>query len=124
MNTKNLSGSVKVAVLVKSFGQDACRKLISTLSDAEKEKINTLVNEMGAIQPELAEKVAQEFTGMKEEENEGKNEKQHKKNEGDEKEGIRASEKNLQAIKSMNHEQLVRMVKDEHPQTIAIVIAH
>ena len=49
MNTKNLSGSVKVAVLVKSFGKDACSKLISTLSDAEKEKINTLVNEMGAI---------------------------------------------------------------------------
>ena len=126
MNTKNLSGSVKVAVLVKSFGKDACSKLISTLSDAEKEKINTLVNEMGDIQPELAEKVAQEFTGMKEKENAGKNEKQHKENEKDrkEKEAIRASEKNLHTIKSMNAEQLVCMVKDEHPQTIAIVIAH
>ncbi len=126
MNTNNLSGSVKVAVLVKSFGKDVCSKLISTLSDAEKEKINTLVNEMGAIQPELVEKVAQEFTGMKEEENAGKNEKQHRKNEeyGKENEAIRASEKNLHAIKSMNPEQLVRMVKDEHPQTIAIIIAH
>jgi flagellar motor switch protein FliG len=126
MNTESLSGPVKVAVLVKSLGKDACSKLINTLSDAEKEKINTLANEMGAIQPELVEKIAQEFTVMNEKENAGNNEQQHrtKEEDGKEQEGISASEKNLQTIKSINAEQLVRMLKDEHPQTIAIVIAH
>ena len=126
MHTETLSGPVKVAVLIRSFGKDACSKLMNTLSNAEKEKINTLVNELGPIQPELAEKVAQEFTGMNVKENAGKNEKQHRKNgeDGKEEEDLSASEKNLQAIKSMNAEQLVRMIKDEHPQTIAIILSH
>ena len=55
MHTESLSGPVKVAVLIRSFGKDACSKLMNTLSNAEKEKINTLVNELGPIQPELAE---------------------------------------------------------------------
>ena len=125
MNTERLSGPLKVAILVKTFGEDACSKLISTLSDPDKEKINAFVNEMGDVQPELAEKIAQEFIAGHLESTEEKQTKNDKKKEaGKGEESETASEKNLRAIKSMNAEQLFRMIKDEHPQTIAVIMAH
>ena len=121
MNSENLSGPLKVAILVKSLGISACRNLINMLSNAEKETVKTLVGEMGAIQVDVAEKIAQEFTEMGLKKNAGENKKllaQKKK------EAANAPEQNIDAIKSMSAEQLVRVIKDEHPQTIAIVIAH
>ena len=121
MNSENLSGPLKVAILVKSLGISACRNLINMLSNAEKETVKTLVGEMGAIQVDVAEKIAQEFTEMGLKKNAGENKKllaQKKK------EAANAPEQNIDAIKSMSAEQLVRVIKDEHPQTIAIIIAH
>jgi len=121
MNSKNLSGPVKVAILVKALGIDACGKLINTFSNTEKETVKTLIDEMGVIQVDVAEKVAQEFTETGLQKNAGENKKLLTQKE---KEAANAPEQNIDAIKSMSAEQLVRVIKDEHPQTIAIIIAH
>ena len=109
MNSENLSGPLKVAILVKSLGINACGKLINTFSNTEKEKIKTLIAEMGNIQVDVSEKVAHEFieTGLQ-------------KDAGENKKLLTQKQKEDANVP----EQLVRVIKDEHPQTIAIIIAH
>ncbi|MBL0717050.1 MAG: hypothetical protein JJV89_03270 [Desulfosarcina sp.] len=121
MNSEKMSGPLKVAILVKSLGIDACSKLITTFSNDEKKTVKALVDEMDVIKLDVAEKVAQEFTEIGLKNGEGEKQKllaQKKTN------LPQAPEQNIDAIKSMSAEQLVRVIKDEHPQTIAIIIAH
>lgn len=121
MEIKNLAGSVKVAIFLKSLGENACEKIFNNLSGSEKETVRSLMSQVGDVPSELVEKVAEEFTEMV---GAGKTAIQK---------GTEQDDKNLQgdyvsgkldAIHSLKAEQLVKLIKDEHPQTIAIIIIH
>lgn len=109
MSLKDMPGLVKIAILVKILGRNVYKQFGDIFDEYEKEKIDVLVSEMGSIQPEVAEDVAKEFTRMVVKEKNAK---------------PKSPEQKLDVLKSMDSEQLGYLIKNEHPQTIAIIIAH
>lgn len=127
MDTDKLAGSVKVAILLQSMDGNAKHSLLDKMSDNERQSIENILAQMGPIPPDLVEKVAKEFTEKikkdtktKESIPDGKNKKQ-----SEEKTEKSISEPSkLSVFKGLDTDRMIELIKDEHPQTIAIIIAH
>jgi len=126
MNMKQLSGSVKVAILTNAIGFKAAGPILELLEEDERQLIYKLQSKLGSVPPELIERVAQEFienTGMPILENRAPDDgKGDKKNDEPKKKNRRIS--NLEAVKDIAPDQLLQLIKDEHPQTIALILVH
>ena len=64
MDPNNLPGPLKVAILIKSMGEVAAQKVLSTLTESERELIRKHMKELGEISPQLVEMVAKDFTDI------------------------------------------------------------
>jgi flagellar motor switch protein FliG len=113
MDSKKLPGSLKVAILIQSLGGQASQGMIDRLDPGERELIKSHLAQMGPIPQDLAEKVAEEFTALASAEEEL---------------GLQTDSDTqssaLKAIQSMDPELISKLTKNEHPQTIAIILAH
>jgi flagellar motor switch protein FliG len=131
MDTKKLSGSLKVAILIEALDASAAQAVIDSFSEEEKQLVNKLRPQVGSVSAELIEKVAQEFiekaarnhSGSRPALTVGEKGKEGGKSGHDGKE-TKPAIRNLKAIQSLSSDQLFQLIKDEHPQTIAIVAAH
>lgn len=126
MDAKDLTGSVKVAILTRAVGPDAARAILGRLSEEERELVVRLQSRLPALPPSLVDRVALEFiesagiplqlvnqTGTAPAENEAA------------KEAKKAAPKStLEAVQDMEPNQLIQLIKDEHPQTIALILVH
>ncbi|MCJ7830662.1 MAG: flagellar motor switch protein FliG [Desulfobacterales bacterium] len=124
MDAKNLPGSLKAAILIHSMGKEASQAILNSLQEEERRLVQThLAQLVGAIPPEIVESVAQEFTQMNRRPpaRSGSTVGAGGKEKTRETSGDPAS---LKAMRSIEPEQLVDMIKDEHPQTIAVIIVH
>jgi flagellar motor switch protein FliG len=135
MNPNKLAGSLKAAILVHAIGSDAASPLLDRLSDAERAMIYKLQSQMGNISPDLIERVAQEFLvslggpqlthepqGEGGANGSGEADESASEGGGD---GENANQPTkLTAIQNIETSQLVQLIKDEHPQTIALVIVN
>ena len=116
MDPKNLAGSLKAAILIQALGKNASEILLNGLNESERETVEGHLSKMGIISEDLVEKVAEEFTSK-----------------------IRTIPKelgkpaettsypgstNLKILQSMEPDNLIEIIKDEHPQTIALIIVH
>ena len=128
MDTKNLAGSLKAAILVQAMGQGRSKEILNGLSEEEREVISSHLSKMGTMPVDLAEKVAREFVEIA-------SKPPTRQIKGDIISGKELSQKietgdstpgsaNLQALQSLEVDHLAELIKDEHPQTIAIIIAH
>ena len=124
MDPRNLIGSLKAAILVHALGWDAVAPMMTQLSKYERNLIFKLQSRLGSISPALVEGVAKEFlekiTPRKEPE---------KKKDEDKKDGLEEllderRAQNLKAIQSIPPDSLMQLIQNEHPQTIALIIAH
>ena len=80
---------------------------------------------MGPIPQDLAEKVAQEFIALAGHGSAGLIQPpMGSKNPKDDQADSESELPNLKAIHSMDPDLLLKLAKDEHPQTIAITLAH
>jgi len=131
MNSQNLAGSVKAAILVKYFGEDACSGMLHSLDEKEKALIISLLPQLEDVPLDIVEKVAEEFISVTQPHSmqtqdtvkiESKNNNKH--DDSEEAEVEVETSKKLKAIRSMSSDQLVRIIKDEHPQTIALIVVH
>jgi len=107
--------------------QVAAKKVIGGLSDKERKLIHSHLNQMGPVAPVLIEKVAREFAQKLQQartRRAGKGDP--KKAAGNQSEGQKdsADESNLKAVLSLAPDRLFELIKDEHPQTIAMVLVH
>ena len=128
MDPNNLPGSLKIAILVQSMSDGASQVIINSLDDREKEVVKNHLDQMGIISPDIAEKVAVEFEetarrakstklfGDSGNDNEEKGEEYLKK--------ITTRSASLGAMLSLDSDKLYKLIKDEHPQTIAIIMVH
>jgi flagellar motor switch protein FliG len=125
MDPKTLPGSLKVAILLQSLGNDATEQILNSFDDSDRAVIESHLSQMGPISQDLVESIAQEFTGMAGQwgilsgNDASKN--------GGEKQSLPGSvpdSSNLRALKSLEPEYLSKLIKDEHPQTMAIILAH
>lgn len=127
MNASNLPGSLKVAILIQSLDKEAARKIIGGLNDTERKLIHSHLNQMGPVAPALVEKVAREFArkiaqARSRRGGGGSAGQTSGKRIGQAKEPAEGS--NLKAVLSLAPDQLFGLIKDEHPQTIAIILVH
>jgi flagellar motor switch protein FliG len=127
----------KAAVLVLALGRDESARVLSQLDEQELEELSIEVARMGTVPPEVTEAVLDEFTAMM---NDGA---------ANMRGGIDAARDLLNAsvgwdkahtiaerisanfvkapfafLQSLDHRQIVSFLSDEHPQTIALVLAH
>ncbi len=112
--------------MIKSVGDAAARKILNTLNDSEKDLIRKHMSQLGEVSPDLIEKVAKSFTEKAEkkkalflEETTNKSER----GEGGSDSSAKGTS-NLSVLRSIESDNLTKMMKNEYPQTIAIVLAH
>jgi flagellar motor switch protein FliG len=126
MDPNKLKGSVKVAILTMAIGREAAQAIVGQFSDEERTLISRLQSRLGSIPQSLINNVAQEFiekTGlplplMSEAAEDNADDSAEK----DGKEGPKKSV--LEAVQNIDPNQLMQLIKDEHPQTIALILAH
>ncbi|UCF85774.1 MAG: flagellar motor switch protein FliG [Desulfobacteraceae bacterium] len=113
MDSKKLPGSLKAAILIQSLGGQVSQEILDRLDPGERGLIKGHLSQMGPIPEYLAEKVAEEFTALA-------------SKEGEQELPIDSNTQSsaLKAIQSMDPDLLSKLTKDEHPQTIAIILAH
>ena len=126
MDPNNLPGPLKVAILIKSMGEQAAQRILSTLDDTQKELIRKHMTELGEVSPQLVEKVAKDFTDLAVEKKANLLVEKASGTDGgketSEDSGSGSSSSSI--IKTLEPDSLVKMIKDEYPQTIAIILAH
>ena len=123
MDPRNLIGSIKAAILVQALGWDVIAPVMDQLSKVERNLIFKLQSKLGSVSPGLVESVAREFLE--------KAQPTKQIDSGENGQGPEAAgglderrENNLKAIQSIAPELLIQLIQNEHPQTIALIIAH
>jgi len=122
-----LPGSLKIAILIQSLGNEASRAVLNRFNDREKTLIQNHMNQLGAVSPALVEKVAKDFAEMvtlrkakpeRSPANSGaKKEEANPAHEA-------SAESSMAALQSLDPDVLVELISNEHPQTIAIILVH
>uniref|UniRef100_A0A7C4MMN6 Flagellar motor switch protein FliG n=2 Tax=Desulfatirhabdium butyrativorans TaxID=340467 RepID=A0A7C4MMN6_9BACT len=155
IDPKNLTGPMKVAILIYSMGEEASRALVSMLDDREKAILERHMKLVEKLPPDVIEKVAAEFIALVERgknavaqiqqalnedvvplppietaiddassKREPKEAKKEKTAETEKDSQEDEEEFSLKTLQKIDPEQLAEMIRDEHPQTIAIIIVH
>src|SRR5512138_1387080 len=123
MDSRQLPGALKAAILIRSMGERNAGALLNRLTSEERELITRQINQIGPLSPELVDKVAQEFTLMAQRAKGGGGlmlpQPPAAGGEGDGK-----AIEGLDALKALGPEDIFELIKDEHPQTMAIVMIH
>jgi flagellar motor switch protein FliG len=125
MDTKQLAGTLKLAILVKSMGEDAGKDLLDALEEKEREMVMSHMEQIGNVSTELVEKVAREFTELvarRKRQRERPMIAEGKEKKEEEVPGVTSA--NLDTIQSLEPDQIVELIRDEHPQTIAVILVH
>lgn len=126
MDPRQLSGSAKAAILIKSMGEHSAAGLLSRLSAEERDVVKRQLQQVGSVSPDVVDQVAREFTLMAQRGKSGPAALPHfgggaaggatgadgKKIEG------------LEVLKSLGAEEIYDLIKGEHPQTMAMVLIH
>lgn len=129
MDTTQLSGPLKVAVLMKALGREAVQEVLTQLSDGEREQVMVHVSQLGELAPEVVEKVAQEFIALAPQfhrdvlpqDPAAQSKGPAARSKGDD---SAEGKQKLEAIEAMDPEQLAETIRNEHPQTIALIASH
>ena len=126
MDAKQLTGSVKVAILTNAIGPQAARVVLERMQDDERHLVERLQAKVRGVPPELEERVVKEFlqkSGIPLQlPNQGNTELLEPKEEEEAK--IAARTANLKAIQNLEPAHLCQLIRDEHPQTIALILVH
>jgi len=130
MEVSKLPGPLKAAILLQFLGADVAGKILERLDAKKRKLIEEHMAQIGTVPPVLFEKVAQEFALMARQYQDSPtvNQSTVKPLRDQEKHEVDSIQKqssaNLKVIESLDAEQLADLIKDEHPQTIAIILAY
>ena len=127
MDPRKLAGPLKVAMLINSLGEKASQAVLGTLSPSEQEKIKRLMPQVDAIPVEVVDKVAQEFIEQaRGGETESAVTQNSQKPGGGTSAGTPAKKSSgrLGIAHFMDPDQLVQLLQDEHPQTLALILSY
>ena len=132
---KQMSGEQKAAILLRAIGEEAAAQVMKQLDPKEIKKLGHFMNETAKISKEDEDHVISEFEAVS-----ATGEVQFKGNEyirnilikalGPEKAKsiiesmTRKTYPGLEALKWVEAKSLAAMIKVEHPQTIAVILAH
>jgi flagellar motor switch protein FliG len=129
MDYNQLKGPVKAAILIRSLGKEAADRLLNSLSDDERTVVYRQLDQMGTVSAEITEHVVKEFAdiaagrmqkGQLSLPARSANSTQAGEDNGSPPDGIEG----LEAIAALSADEISDLIKDEHPQTIAIILLH
>ncbi|MCU0559511.1 MAG: flagellar motor switch protein FliG [Desulfobacterales bacterium] len=123
MDPRQLSGAVKAAILVKAMGERYAAGLLSRLTAEEREAVSRHLPQLQAVAPEVVDQVAREFTLMAQRGHFGTPALPRPGELAGDEGGGRAID-GLAALTALSPEEVYELIKDEHPQTMAIVLIH
>ena len=138
LDKENLSGKQKAAVLCLVLGEDVTAEIFKRLGDDEVQDISREISLMGAVPADVTDRVVEEFYNLtlaKEYMTIGGIEYAKKvliKSLGPEEARriidrlIKLLEKSagFSSLEKINPQQLSKFIQNEHPQTIALILAH
>lgn len=125
MDLSQLTGSVKVAILTRAVGPQATGPILARFSEEERQLIYRLQSRLGNLPQALVNHVAQEFieaTGIPVQLPDQSVDKEPTETAKEAKKGPAKS--TLEAVQDIEPNQLIQLIKDEHPQTIALILVH
>ena len=126
MDSKRIAGPVKAAILIHGLGKPLAETLLKRFTELEKERVQEHLSQIRTISPDVVEQIAREFADIV---------RQYKSRQGKLSSGDRpaaatdagdsdAETSGLEAIRTLNADQIYDLIKDEQPQTIAIILVH
>ena len=138
---KKLSGPEKAAIMLISVGEEVAGKVLQELDDAEIQKISTHMSSLSNVPTKTAERVAEEFIDLMESGAGGvlsggrdnlrkmleatmdpvKVAEIMEKISSEEDEEVGGG---LEAVRNLEAKVIAGFMKNEHPQTCAIILAH
>ncbi len=118
MDSKSIAGPVKAAILIHALGKPLAEQLLQRLSQSEKERIRNHLAQIRTISPEVVEQVAREFAAVAQRYKPKQMPSPAAAGDSD------AETSGLQAINALSADQIFDLIKDEQPQTIAIILVH
>lgn len=130
MDPKRLPGSLKAAILVHAGGKRVEQKLFPLLEEGERALLQELLSQMEEVSPDLLENVAKEFVQLCE----GGGaplQIENPKIAGESEPPPQPRPKrpprkpaDLSALKALESDHLYELIRDEHPQTIAMILVN
>ena len=127
MDARNLPGSLKIAILVQSLGPDTSQIVMRNLAENEKKAVLAHMDQLGNVSPDLVEKIAEEFFEQLQRRNTPPGAKTPAKaasGKNDASVTAKSGASSLEAITKLDPERLFKLVENEHPQTVAIILVH
>ena len=130
MDSRNMSGSLKAAILIHSMGREVSETIFSRLTGEEKEVVSEHLSRMGALSADVIEQVAKEFTDMAARRTKIAQLEPPAQPDGaaaraaDGGGDLLAQTRGLDALLALDGDEIFELIKDEHPQTIAITLIH
>ncbi len=126
MEHRQLPGPLKAAILLRSMGEQAAASVLQRLTAEEREVVQRQLSQIGALAPEVVDQVAREFTQMAHRARSGAAALPQlppgRGNGTGEPEG--QGLQGLEALKALGSDDIFELIKDEHPQTMAVVLIH
>ncbi|MGD9269028.1 MAG: flagellar motor switch protein FliG [Desulfobacterales bacterium] len=124
MDSKGINGPVKAAILIHALGTPLANRLLQQLDEPEKERIQHHLSQIRSISPDVVAQVAKEFAAIVQR----YKAKQRTSPAADRANAVNASAgaqtSGLEALQSLSADQVFDLIKDEQPQTIAIIMVH
>ncbi len=126
-DSRQLSGSIKAAILIRSMSETDAAALLNRLDPEERDVVQRQLNQIGSLSPEVVDQVAREFMLMASHARSGAAALPQLSS-GGSPHGTTGNEgqkiQGLEVLKALGPEDIFELIKDEHPQTMAVVLIH
>jgi flagellar motor switch protein FliG len=135
MGTHNYSGSQKAAILLLSFGEEISSEIFKNLNEFEIKRIGTAMSRLGRLEQEVVDEVILDFYQIIQQNKQffyGGSDftkkiigSAFKGGEAEELiDQLSLSSANLDSLELIDPRTLAGFIRNEHPQTIALILAH
>ncbi len=136
MATNKYSGAQKAAILLLSFGEEIASEIFKSMTEFEIKRIGSAMSRLGRLEQSIIDEVMLEFYGILQQNKKffhGGNDftmkviaSAFKGGEADEliEQLSLGSTANLDALELVDPRTLTNFIRNEHPQTIALILAH
>lgn len=136
VGTNKYSGAQKAAILLLSFGEDIAAEIFKNMTEFEIKRIGTAMSRLGRLDQEIVDEIMMEFYQILQQNRKffyGGNDYTRKvigsAFKGAEGEDLieqlaLGSSANLESLELIDPRSLANFIRSEHPQTIALILAH
>jgi flagellar motor switch protein FliG len=126
MEPSRIAGPVKAAILIHALGKPLADKLLQRLNISEKEVIQKHLSRIRTISPEVVEQIAREFAAVAHRYQSRSSRLPLKPNAQGQTHDADLDEEvgGLKALGALSADEIYDLIKDEQPQTIAIILVH